>query len=51
MGDENSKTFPYKVDNVPMLKKSFTLTKVFDNKARRFKKDQEVGDLDIKVNF
>lgn len=39
------------MDNVPKLRESFKLTKVFDNAARRFRTDQQAGDMDIKVNF
>lgn len=39
------------MDNVPKLRESFKLTKVFDNAARRFRTDQQAGEMDIKVNF
>jgi hypothetical protein len=45
--------FPYEVDNVPKIVDSFTLSKVFDNMARRFRSpsDQEFVDQDIRVNY
>lgn len=49
----NVPIFPYEVDNVPKILDSFTLSKVFDNMARRFRSptDQEFVDQDIIVNY
>lgn len=49
----NVTTFPYLIDNVPTIKDSFTVTKVYDNIKRGFRSanDSKVEDLDIKVAF
>lgn len=49
----NITTFPYEIDNIPLIIDSFSVNKVFNNMARIFrsKKDETFEDLDIQVNY